>query len=161
MLRFMYTFDYSNTCGISSMVYDAQVYQIADKHNIPALKAHSMSKFSASITTGWSMDDFSLAISVVYDSTPSGDRGLRDLAVKTSCNNIDILLQNNSFRNLLRQGPDFAADLIPLLCDRRSTKLQRYECPSCQHSFRGEYSEGTYHCPSCSRRRSDWDSYYS
>jgi speckle-type POZ protein len=160
MLRFMYSFDYSNVCGTSSMVYDAHVYQIADKYDIPALKTLSMGKFGAAITTGWSMDDFSLAIGEVYDSTPSKDRGLRDLAVETSCKNIDKLLQHDGFCKLLRRTPDFAADLIPVLCGRHSTNLHRYECPSCEHTFRAEYSGGNYHCPSCSRRRSDWDSYH-
>jgi speckle-type POZ protein len=160
MLRFLYSFDYSNVCGTSSMVYDARVYQIADKYDIPALKAHSMDKFGVAITTGWSMDDFPLAVSVVYSSTPSGDRGLRDSVVETSCTNIDKLLQHDSFSKLLRETPDFAADLIPVLCGRRSITIQRYECPSCQHTFRGEYSGGSYCCPNCSKKRSDWDSYH-
>ena len=81
------------------MVYDAQVYQIADKYDIPALKAHSVHKFGVAITTGWSMDDFPLAVSVVYGSTPSGDRGLRDLVVGTSRTNIDKLLNVIAFAN--------------------------------------------------------------
>ena len=58
MLRFMYSFDYTNTCGSSTMIHDAQVYQIADKYNIPALKAHAKEKFGSSITAGWSLDDY-------------------------------------------------------------------------------------------------------
>ena len=160
MLRFMYSFDYTNVFGTSSMVYDAQVYQIADKYDISALKMHSVGKFDTAINTGWSMDDFPLAVSVVYGSTPSEDRGLRDLTLKTSCTNIDQLLQHDGFHKLLRETPDFAADLIPILCDRRRTEVQRYECPSCGHSFRGEYSGGTYYCPKCAEERSDWDSYH-
>jgi speckle-type POZ protein len=93
-----------------------------------------MDKFGVAATTGWSMDDFPLAVSVVYGSTPSGDRGLRDSVVETCCTNIDKLLQHYSFCKLLRETPDFAADLIPVLCGRRSITIQRYECPSCQHA---------------------------
>ena len=114
----MYSFDYTNVVGTSSMVYDAQVYQIADKYDIPALKTHSMGKFDTAINTGWSMDDFPLAVGVVYGSTPSEDRSLRDSTLKTSCTNIDKLLQHDGFHKLLRETPDFAADLIPILCDR-------------------------------------------
>ncbi|KAK7419798.1 hypothetical protein QQX98_003171 [Neonectria punicea] len=64
MLRFMYSFDYTNTYSTSTMVYDAQVYQIADKYDVPALKEHSKAKFGVAITAGWSMDDFPLAITV-------------------------------------------------------------------------------------------------
>ncbi|KAK5991640.1 Speckle-type POZ-like-like protein [Cladobotryum mycophilum] len=159
MLRFMYAFDYSNTYGTSSMVYDAQVYQIADKYDIQALKAHAKDKFSTAITTGWSMDDFPLAITVVYESTLLGDRGLRDLAVETSRKNIDKLLELDGFRQLLRKTPDFAADLIPFLCNKVSSGIQRYQCPSCSHKFRGEFSGVSYYCPNCGSHRSDWDSY--
>ncbi|KAH8656436.1 BTB/POZ domain-containing protein [Ilyonectria robusta] len=157
MLRFMYSFDYSNIYGTSTMVYDAQVYQIADKYDVLALKAHSKDKFGVAITTGWSMDDFPLAITIVYESTPSADRGLRDLVVETSQKNIDKLLGHDSFSELLRKTPDFAADLIPFLCGKFST--HRYECPSCEHQFRGEFSGMGYHCPNCSRQCPDWDSH--
>jgi speckle-type POZ protein len=70
MLCFVYSFDYRNTCGTSSMIFDAQVYQIADKYDIPALKAHSKEKFASAVAAGWNMDDFPLSVSVVYDSTP-------------------------------------------------------------------------------------------
>ncbi|RSL81301.1 hypothetical protein CEP52_017228, partial [Fusarium oligoseptatum] len=97
MLRFMYSFDYSNNSGSSTMVYDAQVYQIAHKYDIPALKAHCKSKFGTAIATGWSLDDFPLAITVAYESTLSEDRGLRDLAVETSRKHIDKLLGHDGF----------------------------------------------------------------
>jgi speckle-type POZ protein len=159
MLRFMYSFDYSNIYGTSTMVFDAQMYQIADKYDIPALKAQSKNKFDVAVTTGWSMDDFPLAITMVYESTPPEDRGLRDLVVETARKNIDKLLGRDGFCELIRKTPDFAADLIPFLCVQPSESIHRYECPSCDHKFRGEFSGVTYHCPNCSRKRSDWDSY--
>ncbi|KAK2923362.1 hypothetical protein FoTM2_016885 [Fusarium oxysporum f. sp. vasinfectum] len=57
------------------MAYDAQVYQIADKYDVSTLKTHAKGKFGIAIATGWNMDDFPVAISVVYESTPSIDRG--------------------------------------------------------------------------------------
>ncbi|KPM39352.1 hypothetical protein AK830_g7204 [Neonectria ditissima] len=157
MLRFMYAFDYTNVYSTSTMVYDAQVYQIADKYDVPALKAHAQKKFGLAITTSWSMDDFPLAITVVYESTPSADRGLRDLVVEISRKNIDQLVGRDSFSELLRKTPDFAADLIPFLCGQLSMK--RYECPSCKSLFRSEFSKGSYYCPHCASQRSNWDSY--
>ncbi|RBA11040.1 hypothetical protein FPRO05_14270 [Fusarium proliferatum] len=140
MLRFMYSFDYSNIYGTSTMVFDAQMYQIADKYDIPALKAQSKNKFNVAVTTGWSMDDFPLAITVVYESTPPEDRGLRDLAVQTARKNINKLLGHDCFCELIRKTPDFAADLIPFLCVKPSESMQRYQCPSCANQFRGEFS---------------------
>lgn len=163
MLRFMYSFDYNNLHSTSCMVYDAQVYQIADKYDIPALKSHSIEKFRDAITTGWSMDDFPLAISVVYSTTPSRDRGLRDLAVETSRKNIDKLLQRDGFCELLRETADFSADLIPFLCGKVSeTSMQRYTCPSCSYHFRAELSGNSYYyCLNCGGQysSSNWNSY--
>ncbi|KID82461.1 btb/poz [Metarhizium guizhouense ARSEF 977] len=159
MLRFMYSFDYSNIYSTSTMIYDAQVYQIADKYDVPALKTHAKEKFGASIAAGWSLDDYPLAATVVYESTPSEDRGLRDLVVETSRENIDKLLTHDGFCGLLRKSADFAADLIPFLCDKLSTEVQRFECPSCHHYFYGNFLKGNYYCPNCSSRRSDWRSY--
>lgn len=160
MLCFLYSFDYSNICGTSTMVFDAQMYQIADKYDIPALKAQCKNKFNAAVATGWSMDDFPLAITVVYESTPPEDRGLRDLVVQTARENIDKLLVYDGFCKLLRETPEFSADLILVLRAKSSGSVRRYECPSCDNKFRGEFSGGSYYyCPLCGRRGSDWNSY--
>ncbi|KAK7419839.1 hypothetical protein QQZ08_010673 [Neonectria magnoliae] len=124
MLRFMYTFDYTNTYSTSTMVYDAQVYQIADKYDVLALKENSKAKFGVAITTGWSMDDFPLAITVVYESTPSADRGLRDLVVETSRKNIDKLLGHDGFMGvLLATGADPLTQQDTVRDDESSTPL--------------------------------------
>lgn len=119
MLRFMYSFEYSNTCGISAMIYDAQVYQIADKYDIPALKKHAKERFETAVGVGWNMDDFPLAIGIVYDTTPRRDMGLRDIVVKTSVSKISELLDKDGFSKTLRSVPDFAVDLIPALVGKK------------------------------------------
>ncbi|KAH6953968.1 BTB/POZ protein [Ilyonectria sp. MPI-CAGE-AT-0026] len=160
MIQFMYKFDYRNKCGTSTMVFDAQVYQIADKYNIQALKTLSKEKFGASIATGWSMDDFPLAIAVVYDSTLPEDRGLRDLAVETSHENIEKLLGHDEFCKVLRKIPDFAADLIPFLSGKHTSNSKSYRCPSCSYTIHGDLRHGkNYYCTSCGSRNTNWDSW--
>lgn len=139
MLSFMYSFDYDNSHG-PLMTYDARVYQIADKYNMPALKAHSKNKFEAIVTKSWSAAEFPSVISVVYETTPQQDRGLRDVVVKTSHSNIKQLLEGENFKSILREAPDFAADLIPLLCDKssalgKSAAVARYICFNCGATF--------------------------
>ena len=141
------------------MVYDAQIYQIADRYHVMGLKGYSKDRFRTAITAGWSMDDFPLAISAVYESTPQHDRGLRDLAVETSRKNIDSLLGTDGFNELLRKTPDFSADLIPFLRDN-SSRSQSYACPSCDAEFCADFKMNTsYYCPHCGSRHSDWASY--
>ncbi|EXK33757.1 hypothetical protein FOXG_02915 [Fusarium oxysporum f. sp. lycopersici 4287] len=156
MLRFIYSFEYSNTYGTSSMVFDAQMWQIADKYDIPALMAESKKKFEIAVTTGWSMDDFPMAVTIVYDSALPG---LRDIVVETASNNIDKLICKDGFCELMRATPHFTADLIPCLCGKSSGSVHQYKCPSCSNRFWGEFSGGSYYCPCCSNRRSDWDFY--
>ncbi|KAM0229761.1 hypothetical protein ACHAPO_009835 [Fusarium lateritium] len=122
MLFFIYSFDYDAASDSSSMVFDAQVYQIADKYDIPALKTCSKEKFTSAITASWNTDDFPIAVSVVYSTTPLEDRGLRDLVVDIAQKNIDTLVGRDGFSELLRKTADFAADLIPFLCGKNSGK---------------------------------------
>ena len=162
MLQFMYTFDYNNPYSASSMIFDAQVYQIADKYDIAALQRHSKDKFNAAIATGWALDDFPLAINVVYESTPLQNRGLRDLAVEISYKHINKLIGNDGFQELLRNTPDFSADLIPFLCGGQTLAvLQRYKCPNCNGAFSAELEAyGTrYYCPLCGGCNSSWNRY--
>ncbi|RSL42303.1 hypothetical protein CEP54_015532 [Fusarium duplospermum] len=104
MLHFMYNFDYTNLNETSSMVFEAQVYQIADKYDIGSLKEHAKKKFGAAIGIGWAMDDFPLAITVAYTTSPLEDRGLRDLIIETCHNNIDDLLGKSYFCEVLTLG---------------------------------------------------------
>ncbi|KAF4958473.1 hypothetical protein FGADI_2396 [Fusarium gaditjirri] len=113
MLRFMYSFEYSNTYGTSSMVFDAQMWQIADKYDIPALMAESKKKFGIAVTTGWSMDDFPLAVTIVYESALPG---LRDIVVQTASEKIEELIKKDGFCELMRAAPHFTADLVHFIC---------------------------------------------
>ncbi|RYP71327.1 hypothetical protein DL771_004904 [Monosporascus sp. 5C6A] len=112
MLYFMYHFDYNNVHGASTMIFNAQVYSLADKYIIPSLKSQAREKFETAISTGWAMDDFPLAIAEVYNSTPDSDRGLRDLTVKIARTNINALLKTELFRDVLGEIPAFAAEMV-------------------------------------------------
>ncbi|KAJ4328724.1 hypothetical protein N0V84_000723 [Fusarium piperis] len=104
MLQFMYNFDYTSVNGASSMAFEAQVYQIADKYDIDSLKEHAKENFSTAVDIGWSMDDFPLAITLAYTTTPPGDRGLRDVVIQASHLHIDDLLSKEYFAEAQRLG---------------------------------------------------------
>ncbi|KAM0420461.1 hypothetical protein ACHAPT_011753 [Fusarium lateritium] len=156
MLHFMYHFDYTNSTDAPSMVFEAQVYQIADKYDVKSLKEHVKDKFDAAIAIGWPMGDFPLAITVAYITTPSEDRGLRDLIVKTSHYNINSLMKKGYFFEVLRNTADFAADLVTFLCAEGTPNVKRYRCPSCEEAFSCDQSSGSRYCPICGDERSDW-----
>lgn len=108
----MYSGGYSNIRGASTMIFHAKVYSFAEVYNVPALKEHAEEKFQLAINSGWSMDDFPLAISEVYTTTPEADRGLRDLIVRTCNEFINVLVKQEIFCQVLRDTSYFAADLV-------------------------------------------------
>jgi hypothetical protein len=157
VLRFMYYFDYNNIHGVSTMIFNAQVYSPADKYVIPALKGLAEEKFRTAVTIGWAMDDFPLAVAEVYSSTPEDDRGLRDLAVEVARTNIKSLVQDEQFRSLLKESPCFAADVVISMSSYNDGKLHTYKCRNCSRKMDVAISEGSsYYCIHCGSHRSDW-----
>jgi hypothetical protein len=155
MLRFMYYFDYDTYDGRSSMIFNAEVYSIADRYTIPALKEHAKEKFQKATSVGWAMDDFPLTVAEVYSSTPETDRGLRDLVVQLCQEHLGHLRNNRQFQDVLKRTKDFAADLV-----RSFQGNPTYKCPNCHQTWQSSLSQGgTYYCIHCGNRRSDWNSY--
>ena len=163
MLRFMYHFDYSNIHGASTMVFNAQVYGLADKYAIPALKSHACETFRAAIVSGWATEDIPSAVAEVYNSTPESDRGLRDQIVEVANANIGKLLETWSFRDMLKETPCFALDMAVSLSgsnENRHQKLESYKCPSCGTIMHGNFADGNYYyCVNCAARYANWTSY--
>lgn len=155
MLRFMYSFDYSHEPPTPGMVFDAKVYQIADKYDIQALRKHARRKFKDAVSPGWSVDDFSKAVKTTWKRTFTTDRGLRDLILKASCLHINELLKNKRFRGLLSKNSDFAVDLIHSLSRRFSRRSLREKCGCCEELIPAVVSSRHDCCPRCGKRRLD------
>ncbi|KAG5660087.1 hypothetical protein KAF25_003609 [Fusarium avenaceum] len=160
MLHFIYHFEYTNESKESAMVFHAKVYQIADKYGIFVLKEHAKQKFRTAVKVDWSTEDFSIAIELVYTTTPPEDRGLRDLIVETSNANLEKLISRDGFCEALRTTTDFAADLVPFTCGKGSGQIHCYRCPSCGRNFQfDDPKRHTRYCPRCGWEYSRWDSY--
>lgn len=123
MLRFMYTFDCDGSGNdqerVSPMIFNAEVYSIADKYGVQALKTRSKEKFDKAVKTCWDMDDFARAITEVYSSTPSTDRGLRDTVAHTVVENIQGLLTKPDFQDVLEDTVGFGADVTKILAQSK------------------------------------------
>ncbi|KAF5597192.1 kelch 8 [Fusarium pseudoanthophilum] len=119
MLRFLYSFDYDVPPNTRTMIFHAQVYQIGDKYGIETLKKHAINKFEsvvneAEVDAGFA-STLADTISIVYSTTPSGDRGLRDIVVQSSCTHFEYLTSEASFKEVLGRNEDFSADLVSLI----------------------------------------------
>ena len=108
------------------MIFEAQVYSAADKYMMPALKEHASEKFGAAVAAGWSMNEFPLAVTEVYRSTPEADRELRDQIIDVAVENVQQLTGDDQFMEMMREVPGFTIDLICAMAG------QKYRCLSCK-----------------------------
>ena len=58
VLQYLYGFDYADGVDLSQMVFNAQVYALADKYDFLALKSLAAAKFQAQAKAGWNTADF-------------------------------------------------------------------------------------------------------
>lgn len=106
-----------DTGGVSPTLFQAMMYQVADKYIVPRLKIHSLNKFASLVKTSWVEDDFPTVISEVYSNTPQGDRGLRDVTLTTVYRNFAALKNLKSFddfKDVLRETAQFSSELVLL-----------------------------------------------
>ncbi|KAI1754003.1 BTB/POZ protein [Xylaria castorea] len=116
MIQFMYHFDYSSPDGVSTSLFDAKVYSIADRYLIPKLKDYSKTKFETAVSRIPLTANFLACLcavsSEVYCSTPEPDRGLRDIVVEAFHTRLSILEESDVFHTSLREIPALAIDMI-------------------------------------------------
>ncbi|KAF5689299.1 kelch 8 [Fusarium circinatum] len=119
MLRFVYFFDYNIPPNTRPMMFHAEVYQIGDKYGIDLLKKQAVNKFERVINeaevTAEFASNLASTITIVYNTTPSGDRDLRDIVVQGSCTHFKYLISESSFKEVLEMNGDFSADLVSLI----------------------------------------------
>ena len=80
-MRYFYALDYQiDTGGIPASVAHARVYAIADKYGVEPLKDLAKARFALAVsnTVATGIPSLVAATEVVYASTLSPDRGLRD-----------------------------------------------------------------------------------
>jgi speckle-type POZ protein len=149
MISFFYTFDYDNAIKIPSSTQRSVLsccgvreYAIAEKYD---LKALAQSRFSTWVTSNWNHPEFYSVVNEVYNSTPSNDRGLRDLVESSMKENVTSVLKNGRFREMLtaEMGELGVAVLSAVLA---SCKL----CPYCSNKLCSYCSYNL--CAQCSKK---------
>ena len=84
MLTFLYTGKYNSSIdGVQQALVDAHVYALGDKYGIERLKEQAQKNFQNS-RTRLPSDEIPKLLEIIYTTTPSMDRGLR--------NNVEPLL---------------------------------------------------------------------
>ena len=165
MLGFMYTFDYDCSGNdlerTSPMLFNVEVYSIAEKYGVSSLKLRAKEKFERAVKTCWDMDDLAHTITYIYSSTPPTDRGLRDAVVEVVYEHISALLKKHTFRDVLEETVGFAADVTQLMVSSERA-FQKYHCPNCGKHWEAVVpATGAFCCIHCGCRQSNWSNHKS
>ena len=134
--------DAGTACGILS--FHILMYSLADRMFIHGLKALSKEKVEKELAQRLEARTFPHAIYEIYSSTPASYRGLRDLVVRITMDNLVSLRTGVKRRKLTEAGtveepgpaafpdslvssvPQFSSDLAVAMMNRTVTDWNRY-----------------------------------
>lgn len=106
-----------------ALVSNMRVYAIADKYDIPCLKELAKQRFCTWARSEWARPDFPAIVRVVFESTPSSDRGLRDIIIALVAAHGDIFIKNADFRRLIQDVGELGLELLDKVLELHSTEM--------------------------------------
>jgi hypothetical protein len=95
-----------------SLLVNVQLYIIADKYDIGALKKRVTEKFTEVVGQLWDTPSFRASAKLLYDNTLQSDRLLRDVIAETAKKNILNLIDKPDFEELMVNHGDLAVDVL-------------------------------------------------
>jgi hypothetical protein len=101
-----------STLEESRLLNNVIVYAIAEKYDIFELKELAKTKFLNQADTLMSSNDYPEVIRTIYKSTPSTDRGLRDIVSRVCVTQVRELMENQDFRDVICSICDFGLDVL-------------------------------------------------
>ncbi|KAK8205146.1 hypothetical protein IWZ01DRAFT_559744 [Phyllosticta capitalensis] len=117
-------------------VEEAEIYAIADKYQIHGLECAAIERFRDYLEENtpdnldecWWHQHVSVIAKKVYETTPSTNRGLRDIVLSYTWAFFDHLVQSKVFKANTDKIEDFWAEFAQFHADRKA-RLRR--CPDC------------------------------
>ncbi|KAF7507484.1 hypothetical protein GJ744_010415 [Endocarpon pusillum] len=89
-----------------------RVYAIADKYNVQSLKDFAQERFGRWARSNWPCEDFTAIIREVFSSTPSSDRGLRDIVSGTVADHLGFFIRIDEFRELVEDVGELGLGML-------------------------------------------------
>jgi hypothetical protein len=147
MVHFIYHLHYDDGKHLASrpddLIFHAQVYSFAETYDMPWLKDYARTRFQTSLEKdGCRSDVFFCVVNEVYTTTPTVDRTLRDILVKTAQRNADYLVTRDDFRSSISKATDFVTDLFHGLASfgpiaaffypRTTSDRAEFQCAQCR-----------------------------
>ena len=163
MLQHLYTLDYSGhkiSIGdeeepsyVSDLHTHASVYALGDEYGIVDLKEEALWKFKEAMEAkkGYN-DELELLIEViptVYETTPSSDRGLRDVVVAFGAEKLERMKDVSGFESAVTQAPAYIVEVLPIFLQSLEDEKRQYRgtCGRCGPNV--SWSFDRVKCASC------------
>src|SRR5215471_17354572 len=125
--------DIPPTCTYDPLSFHILMYSLADRLFIRGLKSLAKENFEKELRPRLVSKSFPVAVIEVYSSTPEQDRGLRDLVVKITVDNLTKLREKKGSdhailqNRLLKQIPEFAYDLSVAMMDKCVSGWEKHD----------------------------------
>lgn len=118
------------------------MYSLADRMFIRGLKILSQQNVERELGQQLDAVSFPQAVLEIYNSTPPEDRGLRDLAIQYTMDNLTSLRSEEdapaAFEDsLLKSAPQFSYDLLVAVMNKSVQDWNQYG--ACRKNRRGKY----------------------
>lgn len=105
----------SNEKPTSAPLKNVMVYALAEKYDLQPLKELARCKFEIRSARSWQVDDIVGVLKAVYRTTPSTDRGLRDIIINVCSSYIDGLVSHKELRQMLHDDSALASEMLDQL----------------------------------------------
>ncbi|KAL8917161.1 MAG: hypothetical protein Q9208_008130 [Pyrenodesmia sp. 3 TL-2023] len=100
---------------ISAPLNNALVYALAEKYDIQQLKELARCKFEIRSAEKWHVDDIIRVLPEIYKTTPSTDRGLRDIIINVCSRYLNGLMLHKGLRRILHDNSALASEMLDQL----------------------------------------------
>jgi hypothetical protein len=113
-----------------SLMLNVKVYIIADKLEIPDLKAVAASKYKTLALTLYDTQSFYQSTELLYCNTMETDRLLREVIAGIVCQQIDLLIRSPGFSSLIKSQGDLGLDVLRAMAQKNAdlnSKLRRLD----------------------------------
>lgn len=88
------------------------VYAVADKYDIPELKELAKRKFHALMKDEWSDVEFEAVRDAIFGTTPSQDKGLRDIMCQLCIQHFEDIVKDVRLRSVVLSNEELAHALL-------------------------------------------------
>ncbi|KAK7564976.1 hypothetical protein IWX49DRAFT_291936 [Phyllosticta citricarpa] len=155
LIEYLYRFEYTDVGAPVNelLLFHVHIYAIGETYGVQGLKKLACDRFQAVVEDKtFEKLDLPMAIKVIYTTTVSTDRGLRDKAIEIVRADLNVITELKGFPEMMAECAQFSKDLALSLAEDLNT-VSRYHCRNCSAIVPMELPEGRNPvcCPHCGK----------